>query len=126
LNEQQTPIQEAISLITIVAIIIGVGCFAACLRNVPVNSPTLFSVAELIYQWCPALNAIRSPQVPMLVASAAVGGIVWLLGLPFAGVLAMAFSAGQMAGLEKQTLKLKKNRAKVQQKKRDRDGFEVR
>ena len=63
----QTPFQEAISLITIVAILVGVGAYMAALENVPLLSPALFWVALQVYQLFPALMRLPGDQVPMLV-----------------------------------------------------------
>ena len=52
----QTPFQEAISLITIVAILVGVGAYVAALKNVPLLSPALFWVAVQVYHLFPALT----------------------------------------------------------------------
>ena len=64
-------------------------------------------------------------QIPMLVSSAAVGGALWIVGMPLTAPLAAWFSAGQLGRLEQQTLKLKRNRARIQKRRRDRDQFDV-
>jgi hypothetical protein len=64
-------------------------------------------------------------QIPMLVGSATVGGGLWIPGMPLAGPLAAWFSAGQLGRFEQQTLKLKRNRARIQKRRRDRDQFDV-
>lgn len=122
---QQTPIQEAMSLISIAAILVGIGCYFAALNNVPFLAYVLFGVAAEMYQLLPQLAYLRSPQIPILVASATVGGLVWLLGLPFSGLLAQWFNQSQLSSIERQTERLKKNRAKIQARRRDRDGFDV-
>jgi hypothetical protein len=122
---QQTPIQEAISLITIAAFLIAVGCYLAAMNNVPLLSPFLFWVATQAYHFFPALSYLRSPQIPMLVSAAAVGGTFWLVGLPFAGIMAAWFNQSQMAGIERQTARLKRTRARIVKRRRDRDGFDV-
>jgi hypothetical protein len=65
----ETPIQEAISIITIGAILLGVGCYAAAVNNVPVISGGLFWVAVRVYSVFPWLDSLQSPQMPMLVAA---------------------------------------------------------
>ena len=77
----QTPLEEAISFLTIVAILIAVACYVAAVQNVPVASPALFWIASMVYHWVPSLNAINAPQMPMLVSAAAVGGAFFVLGI---------------------------------------------
>jgi hypothetical protein len=124
-DPNQTPIQEAVSLITIAALLIAVGCYLAAMNNVPFLSPCLFLVATQAYHFFPALNYLRSPQIPMLVSAAAVGGAFWLVALPFAGIMAAWFNQSQIAGLERQTVRLKRNRARIVKRRRDKDGFDV-
>ena len=121
----QTPLQEAKSIITISAILVAVVCYLGAIKNAPVVSPALFWLATQIYHWLPALSQIPGEQIPMLVSSAAVGGGLWIVGMPLAGPLAAWFSAGQLGRLEHQTQKLKRNRARIQKRRRDRDRFDV-
>ena len=125
-DTHQTPLQEAISFLTIGAILVGVGCYLAATQNVPVASPALFWVASMVYHWFPELHALRAPQIPMLVSAAAVGGAFFVVGTPFAGLLAAWFSGAQIANLERQTAKLQRNRARIQKQQRDRDSYDVR
>jgi len=121
----QSPSQEAKSIITITAILVTIVCYVGAIRNAPVISPALFWLATLIYDWLPTFSRMPGEQIPMLVSSAAVGGGLWILGMPLAGPLAAWFSAGQLGRLEQQTLKLKRNRARIQKRRRDRDRFDV-
>ena len=125
-DPHQTPLQEAISFLTIASILVAVGCYVATLQNIPVASPALFWVASTVYHWFPGLNAIRAPQMPMLVSAAAVGGSFFVVGIPFAGLLATWFSSAQIANLERQTAKLQRNRARIQKQRRDRDRYDAR
>ena len=125
-DAHQTPLEEAISFLTIAAILVAVGCYAAAAQNVPVASPALFWVASTVYHWFPVLNAIRAPQMPMLVSAAAVGGTFFVVGMPFAGLLATWFSSAQIANLERQTAKLQRNRARIRKRRRDRDLYDAR
>ena len=125
-DAHQTPLEESISFITIAAILVAVGCYAAAVQNIPVASPALFWVASMVYHWIPALNAIRAPQMPMLASAAAVGDIFFVVALPFAGLLATWFSSAQIANLERQTAKLQRNRARIQKQRRDRDRYDAR
>jgi hypothetical protein len=62
--------RRLISLITIVAILVGVGAYVAALKNVPLLSSVLFWVAVQVYYLFPALTGLPGNQVPMLVAGA--------------------------------------------------------
>jgi hypothetical protein len=125
-DAHQTPMEEAISFLTIAAILVAVGCYAAAVQNIPVVSPALFWVASMVYHWFPALNAIKVPQMPMLVGAAGVGGTFFIVVIPFAGLLATWFSSVQVANLERQTAKLQRNRARIQKQRRDRDSYDAR
>ena len=124
-DAHQTPLEEAISFLTIGAILVAVGCYVAATQNVPIASSALFWVASMVYHWFPALHALKAPQTPMLVSAAAVGGAFFVVGVPFAGFLAAWFSNAQMASLERQTGKLRRNRMRIQKRTRDRDGCDA-
>src|SRR5215469_1828739 len=125
-DAHQTPLQEAISFLTIAAILVAVSCYVAATQNVPIASPALFWAASMLYHWFPALHALKAPQMPMLVSAAAVGGVFFVMGVPFAGLLAAWFSNAQMASLERQTGKLRRNRIRIQKRCRDRDRYDAR
>ena len=125
MSQPETPIQEAISLISIASILVGVACFVACLDNAPIVSPALFWVASLVYQWFPQLSGLRGPTIPMLVASTAVGAVVCVIGLAFASPIAALFNQSQIAAIERQTYKLKRNRARIVKQRRDKDDYDV-
>ena len=125
-DPHQTPLEEAISFLTIAAILVAVGCYVAGAQYIPVASPALFWVASMVYHWIPGSDAIRAPQMPMLVSAAAVGGAFFVVGIPFASLLATWFSSAQMANLERQTAKLQRNRARVQKRRRNRDQYDAR
>jgi hypothetical protein len=117
--------QEAASLVTIASILIAVGCYLAAINNVPLLSQALFAVATVIYHSLPALGRLQGSQVPMLVASATVGGAIWIIGMPMSGLIAQALSAGHLASIERQTRKLKVNRERIAKRRRARDRFDV-
>ena len=125
-DANQTPLQEAISFLTIGAILVAVGCYVAATQNVPIASPALFWVAAMVYHCFPALHALNAPQIPMLVSAATVGGAFFVVGVPFAGFLAAWFSNVQMVSLERQTGKLRRNRIRIQKRTRDRHRYEAR
>jgi hypothetical protein len=71
------------------------------------------------------LNDLSSPQVAVLVAALTAGGLLWIFLLPLAPVFAKALGAGQLASLERQTIRLKRSRARIQSRRRARDSFDV-
>jgi hypothetical protein len=121
----QTPFQEAISLITIVAILVGVGAYLAALKNVPLLSPALFWVAVQVYYLFPALMSLPGSQVPMLVAATAVGTLFFIFTIPLAYLLAGAFSRAGIDSMERQTARLKRLRSDHKKRRRDNDKFSV-
>jgi hypothetical protein len=121
----QTPLKEATSIITIGAILVAVGCYAGAVQNVPGLAPDVLWIAGLVYEWCPALNALHGAQIPLLVGSATVGLAVFLFGIPLAPLLAARFARAQLQNIERSTVRLRKNRASFQKKERAKDDFIV-
>ena len=121
----QTPFQEAISLITIGAILVGVGAYVAAVKNVPLLSPALFWVALQVYHLFPALTRLPGDEVPMLVAAGAVGTIFFIFTIPLAYWLAGAFSRAGISSMDRQTVRLKRMRHAKQNRTRDNDKFDV-
>ena len=124
-DPSQTPLKEATSLITITAILVTVGCYAGVVQNVPGLAPGVLWLAGLVYEWCPALNALHGAQIPLLVGSATVGLAVFLFGIPLAPLVAGRFARAQLENVERSTARLKKNRASLQKKERAKDDFIV-
>jgi hypothetical protein len=122
-DPNQTPIQEVVSLITILAILAAVGCYAGAVQDVPVLAPAVFWAASLAYTWLPVLSLLRGAQASVLVGSAMVGATVFVWAIPFAGLLAAWLAKAQLQNVERHTLRLKRNRASLQQKNRSRDDF---
>jgi hypothetical protein len=124
-DPSQTPLKEATSLITIAAILVTVGCYAGAVQNLPGLAPGVLWLAGLVYEWCPALNALHGAQIPLLVGSATVGLTVFLFGIPLAPLLAGRFARAQLENVERSTVRLKRNRASLQKKERAKDDFIV-
>jgi len=124
-DPSQTPLKEATSLITIAAILVTVGCYAGVVQNVPGLAPGVLWLAGLVYEWCPALNALHGAQIPFLVGSATVGLVVFLFGIPLAPLVAGRFARAQLENVGRSTVRLKKNRASLQKKERAKDDFIV-
>jgi len=106
-DPSQTPLKEATSLITIAAILVTVGCYAGVVQNVPGLAPGVLWLAGLVYEWCPALNALHGAQIPLLVGSATVGLAVFLFGIPLAPLVAGRFARAQLENVERSTARLK-------------------
>jgi hypothetical protein len=127
MNQQhETPMQEAVSYISILAFFLGVGLFYAGMNHVPVISWGLYYVAVWIYGLIPALHGLRYPQVPPLIAAVTVAGFLWIVGCCSAPKIANWISRGQLANIDRQTARLQKNRAKIDARRRVKDGFDVR
>jgi hypothetical protein len=124
-DSNQTPVQEAVSSITILAILAAVGCYAGVAQNLPGLTPCVLCIAGLAYAWLPALSLLRGAQVPLLVGSAMIGAIVFVCAIPFAGLLAAWLAKAQLQNVERDTIRLKKNRASLQRKNRSSDDFIV-
>ena len=122
----QTPLQEAISFITIGAILVGVACYTAAQQNLPFASPALLWVASIVYHWVPGLDAISAPQMPMLVGDGAIGVSFFVVGVPFAGLLGTWFSSARIAEVERQIVKLQRNRNRIQTRRRASDRYDAR
>jgi hypothetical protein len=124
-GDPQTPFQEAISLITIVAILVAVGAYMAALNNVPLLSSALFWMALQVYQLFPALTRLPGDQVPMLVAAASIGMLFFIFTIPLAYWLAGAFSRAGISSMDRQTLRLKRMRNAIKKRRIDHDNFGV-
>jgi predicted PurR-regulated permease PerM len=121
----QTPFQEAVSIISIAAILVGLGCYVAAVNNVPLVSAFLFWVAVQVYNWLTALNALRASQVPMLIAALTVGTVFFIFTIPLAYWLAGVFSRAGINSIERQTARLKRLRDERKRRTRDHDDFRV-
>ena len=123
MNQAESPIQEAVTMVTIFAILAAAVCFVGGLNGWPVLTPALASIAELIYWKFPALSGLKAPQIPLLASAMAVGCAVWLIGIPFSGLIAQAFSSGQIAQIIRSEEKLKKGRARIKARQRRKTDF---
>ena len=121
----QTPLQEAISIISIVSILISVGCYIAALNRVPLITPALWWMAWRVYEFLPALARLPGGQVPILAASAAVGIAFFVFTIPFSYWLASVFARAGYASMERQTTQLKRFRERRKNSKRNHDDFSI-
>jgi hypothetical protein len=121
----QTPFQEAVSVICIASVLVGLGCYVAATNDVPLVSALLLSVAVQIYHWLPVLNALHAPQAPMLVAALTIGTVFFIFTIPLAYWLAGAFSRAGIKRMERQTARLKRMQIKRKIRGRNDDDFKV-
>jgi hypothetical protein len=92
----QIPLQEAVSIISIVSILISVACYLAAINQLPLITPALWWVASCAYGLFPALARLPGAQVPILAASAAVGIAFFVFTIPFSYWLASVFTRGRI------------------------------
>jgi hypothetical protein len=121
----QTPLQEAVSIISIISILISVGCYVAALNQVPVITEALWWVAWRAYEFFPALARLPGAHMPILAASAAVGIAFFVCTIPLSYWLASVFARTGYASMERQTMQLKRFREKRKNYKRNHDDFSI-
>ena len=121
----QTPFQEAMSVVGIASVLVGLGCYVAAINEVPLVSEFLFSVAVQVYHRLPVLNALHAPQAPMLVAALTIGTVFFIFTIPVAHWLAGLFSRAGIKSMERQTERLKRLRVERKRRKRNDDDFKV-
>jgi hypothetical protein len=124
-NGSETPLQEAVSIITIISILASVGCYVAALNQIPVITPALWWVAGRVYELLPALVRLPGTQVPILAASAAVGIAPFVFTIPLSYWLAGVFARAGYASMERQSTQLKRFREKRKNSKRNHDDFSI-
>jgi hypothetical protein len=120
-----TPFQEAISIISISAILVAVGRYVTALNNAPFLSPCLFWLSVQVYSLFPTLSRLRGAQVPMLVAASAAGILFFIFTIPLAYWLAGVFSRAGIDSIDRQTVLLNRLRESRKKKRRDNDDFSV-
>ena len=119
----ETPIQEASSLITILAIVLTVVCYVAAAQNVPIASPALFWIATQVYTHVPLLARLPGANVPYLVAAGTVGLTFYILAMPFVFWVARIFDGIGIASIDRQTRVLKRRRDRQRERQRQKDRF---
>ena len=124
-DKQQTQFEETLAVITIAALLLGAGAYVAAIQNWPVLSPILYWIALQTYRCVPVLAHYSFPHAPYVVSAIVVAGMFFCLSLPFTRLLANAFSPDGTSNMEKQTARLRKNRARLKKRRRDDDDFIV-
>ena len=121
----RTPYQEAVSVICIASVLVGLGCYVAAINEVPFVSEFLLNVSVQVYHLVPVLNTFLAPQAPMLVAAQTVGTVFFILTIPTAYWLAGVFSRPDIKSVERETERLKRLRDERKIRKRNDDDFKV-
>jgi hypothetical protein len=124
-EKPQTQFEEALAIITIIAVLLGAGAYVAAINNWPVVSPILYWVALQTYRCIPVLANYKFTHASYVVSAVVVAGLFFCLTVPFSHVLANAFSRAGISNLERQTARLKNHRAKLRKRRRDNDDFIV-
>jgi hypothetical protein len=124
-GKQRTPYQEAVSMMKIASVLVGLGCYFAGINGVPLVSEFLFSVGVQVCHRLPVLNALRTPQAPMLVAALTIATVFFIFTIPLVHWLAGVFSRADIKSMERQTERLKRLRAERKIRKRNDDDFKV-
>jgi len=124
-GKQQTPYREAVSVICIASVLVGLGCYIAAINEVPFVSAFLFTVAVQVYHRLPVLNALHAPQAPMLVAALTIATVFFIFTIPLAYWLAGVFSRAAIKRMERQTARLKRLRIERKIRGRNDDDFKV-
>lgn len=120
-DQSQSPTQEAVSIVTIAAVLVSLCSYAGAMDNLPVVTPVM---AWLVNQLGPVMPTLFQTN-QLLVASAAVGLLVWIIGLAFCGSIANWFSQSQIGAIDRQTERLKRNRDRITRARRAKDDFDV-
>jgi hypothetical protein len=124
-EKPQTQFEEALAIISIVALLLGAGAYIAAINNWPVLSPILYWIALQTYRCIPVLANYNFAHAPYVVSAVTVAAIFFCLTIPFTHILANAFSRTGISNLEKQTARLKKHRATLKKRRLDDDDFIV-
>ncbi|MBV8279607.1 MAG: hypothetical protein JO170_30685 [Verrucomicrobia bacterium] len=88
--------------------------------------PALFWVASIVYHGVPGLDGVSAPQMPMLVGAGAIGVSFFVVSVPFAGLIGTWFSSVRIAKIERQIVKLQRNRNRIQRRRRASDEYNAR
>jgi hypothetical protein len=124
-SKPQTPFQEAVSMVGVASVLVGLGCYVAAINEVPLVSEFLFSIATQVYHRLPILSALHAPHLPMLVAALAIGTVFFIFTIPLAYWLAGVFTRAGIKSIERQTARLKRLRVERKIRKHNDDDFKV-
>jgi hypothetical protein len=120
-DQSQSPTQEAISTVSIAAILVALCLYAGATDGLPIVTPFMeWTVGQL-----EPVTPVFAKGYPLLVACAYIGAFVFIIGLAFAPSIANWFSQSQLWAIERQTYKLKRNRDRIIRARRAKDDFDV-
>jgi len=125
-SQPQNPMQEATSLVVILALLFGLGLFLAANNHVEVIEPSIWWLAAFIYSHVPQLSALNYGPLPLLVTCAFIGLVFFVIALPFVGLVARSFTSSGMDQVQKAGRDLQRSADKAKRKLRDKDKFIVR
>lgn len=91
----------------------------------PTTNEWASKVAVQVYHRLPVLNALRTPQAPMLVAALTIGTVFFIFTIPLAYWLAGVFSRADIKRMERQIARLKRLRIERKIRGRNDDDFKV-
>jgi MFS superfamily sulfate permease-like transporter len=124
-DSSRTPFQEAVSVVFVVSVLVGLGCYISAINHVPFVSALLFTIGSQVYHRFPILNALRVTQGPMLVVAATIGTVFFIFGIPLAHWLAGVFIRSAVKRMERQKARLKKLQTQQKMRRRNDDNFKV-
>ncbi len=106
-------------LILVGSILVAVSCYYADLVNLPVIAPWLDWITVRICHWFPMMSRLLSAA--MWIGSVVIGLTVFIISN---AIVSAVSPTSEIARLERQTIKLKRNRARIVKRRRDRDSFQ--
>jgi hypothetical protein len=123
IESQQTPLREAMSLVVIVAILAAVGAYVGATYSFPGVSDLVLWISTMMFSAFPALTVFNNS--PAFVGCATIGTTFFVCGMPLAQLIAMNLARTQVANIERNTRRLKRNRKAIQKKERAKYDFIV-
>jgi hypothetical protein len=98
MSDSTNPQREAAFLLAVMAGIAGIGAYLAQVNHVAVIDTCLLGLSSLLYEFIPALTALKIPQATELVTALIVAIFFYVAGCPFTPAIARMCgpSLGQM------------------------------
>jgi hypothetical protein len=125
--EQNTPFKEAQSIITIGSMLTAVVAYVGATHEVPIIEQVTLWLGSVVEQTFPFLpNLPNIPHIDALIGAVTIGLFCYVFCMPLATLAAKHMATAQLQNVEKQTDDLKRSRAKIARKQRNKDDFIVR